>query len=49
MKASYVAMAKGQSDLTKDIVSEKYYSSQPSTPTVTPDTSTAQRSQRTKK
>lgn len=49
MKASYVAMAKGQSDLTKDIVGEKYYSSQPSTPTVTPETSTAQRSQRTKK
>lgn len=50
MKASYVAMAKGQSDIaTKDIIGEKYYSSQPSTPTITPDTSTAQRSQRTKK
>lgn len=49
MKASYVAMAKGTAEITKDIISEKFYSSQPSTPTVTPEASTVPRSQRTKK
>ena len=50
MKASYVAMAKGSSDLTKELLKQEYsYASQPATPSVTTSDGTQARSQRTKK